>query len=211
MAIQREAVETLGDRHDDAAAMTALERIAREHDREEVQAEAIETIADLFGTAAASADPGAGPLGPERADPAGGPRFDRRGRGEDQRRASCSTARSRPSSARSSTIPIGASGSTRSTRSTSCRTSARFACCATSSRAIRMPAFAGKPRSTCASDNSRQCAAYQKQHDCVEIPTSIRSAIAGAGVKRVATSRLCIGNTIASRETVTPRTVGRMP
>ena len=46
MTIQREAVETLGDRHDDAAAMTALERIAREHDREEVQAEAIETIAD---------------------------------------------------------------------------------------------------------------------------------------------------------------------
>ena len=44
--MQSEAVETLGDREDDAAALAALERIAREHDREEVQAEAIETLAD---------------------------------------------------------------------------------------------------------------------------------------------------------------------
>jgi HEAT repeat protein len=47
VTIQREAVETLGDRRDDAAAMTALERMAREHHREEVQAQAIETIGDL--------------------------------------------------------------------------------------------------------------------------------------------------------------------
>jgi HEAT repeat protein len=49
VTIQREAVETLGDRRDDAASMAALERIAREHDREDVQAEAIETIGDVPG------------------------------------------------------------------------------------------------------------------------------------------------------------------
>jgi HEAT repeat protein len=38
-------VETIGDRHDDPASMAALDRIAREHPREDVQAEAIETIA----------------------------------------------------------------------------------------------------------------------------------------------------------------------
>jgi HEAT repeat protein/beta-lactamase regulating signal transducer with metallopeptidase domain len=46
LAAQREAVETLGDRQDDAAWTSELERIAREHKHEEVQAEAIEAIAD---------------------------------------------------------------------------------------------------------------------------------------------------------------------
>jgi HEAT repeat protein/beta-lactamase regulating signal transducer with metallopeptidase domain len=46
LSAQLEAVETLGDRHDDAGAVAALERIAREHPREDVQAEALETLAD---------------------------------------------------------------------------------------------------------------------------------------------------------------------
>ena len=45
VAVQCEAVETLGDRQDDGAAVAALERIARDHPREDVQAEAIETLA----------------------------------------------------------------------------------------------------------------------------------------------------------------------
>ena len=46
--IQREAVETLGDRHEPAA-VAELERILRDHPVEEVQAEAIETLADVSG------------------------------------------------------------------------------------------------------------------------------------------------------------------
>lgn len=46
VTVQREAVETLGDRRDDAVALAAIEHIAREHEREEVQVEAIETLAD---------------------------------------------------------------------------------------------------------------------------------------------------------------------
>lgn len=45
--IQREAVETLGDRHEDGGVMAALERILLEHPREGVQAEAIETLMDV--------------------------------------------------------------------------------------------------------------------------------------------------------------------
>jgi HEAT repeat protein len=47
LSAQLEAVETLGDRHEDAAAVAALERIARDHPREDVQAEALETLADV--------------------------------------------------------------------------------------------------------------------------------------------------------------------
>ena len=104
-----------------------------------------------LGTVAASADPGAGRC-PAGARGSGGRRSIRSAtpwpRSTTRKH---STARNRPSSARSSTIPILTSATRRSTRSTSCRMNARFARCATSSRAIRMPAFAGKPRSTCAS------------------------------------------------------------